>query len=77
MGTRSENCQFWEYDYLEFRDGFSSNSKEIRKKFCGDDFPAAVLSSGRDMLVRFVSNCKGSSSDVGFEAHYEVELTGK
>ena len=75
IGEKQEDCLYWNSSYLEFRDGLSASSKEIRKKFCGDDLPTAVVSSGRDMLVRFVSNCK-SFGNVGFEAHYESELTG-
>ena len=62
-------------DYLEFRDGITADSSEIRKKYCGNDLPT-VVSSGREMSVRLFANCKEDTADYGFEAYYETELTG-
>lgn len=59
------------YDYVEVRDGGSMNS-ELLGRFCGNRVPNQVLSSGSDMLLKFVSD-----SDVnrpGFFASVQPEI---
>lgn len=59
------------YDYVEIRDGLSMAS-ELLGRFCGNRVPSQVLSSGSNMLVKFVSD-----SDVnkgGFLANIQPEM---
>lgn len=63
-------CQ---YDYVEVRDGDSSDSQIIRR-FCGNERPAPIRSSGSSLHVLFHSD--GSKNFDGFHAVFE-EITGK
>ena len=63
-------CQ---YDYVEVRDGDSIDSRII-KRFCGNDRPPPVRSSGSSLHVLFQSD--GSKNFDGFHAIFE-EITGK
>lgn len=59
------------YDYVEIRDGDNLNS-DLLGRFCGNRIPSQVLSSGSNMLVKFVSD-----SDVnkpGFFASVQPEI---
>lgn len=63
-------CQ---YDYVEVRDGDSVDSKLI-KRFCGNDRPLPIRSTGSSLHVLFHSD--GSKNFDGFHAVFE-EITGK
>ncbi|KAG8125945.1 hypothetical protein E2320_021022, partial [Naja naja] len=62
-------CQ---YDYVEVRDGDSVDSKLI-KRFCGNDRPLPIRSTGSSLHVLFHSD--GSKNFDGFHAVFE-EITG-
>lgn len=57
-----------EYDYLEIRDGDQGYSPLIGK-YCGDNFPPVITSSGTSLWLRFVSD--GTIEYNGFRAVYE------
>lgn len=63
-------CQ---YDYVEVRDGDNSDSPII-KRFCGNERPAPIRSTGSSLHVLFRSD--GSKNFDGFHAVFE-EITGK
>lgn len=63
-------CQ---YDYVEVRDGDSINSQIIRR-FCGNERPAPIRSTGSSLHILFHSD--GSKNFDGFHAIFE-EITGK
>nr|XP_045013443.1 inactive serine protease PAMR1 isoform X1 [Jaculus jaculus] len=63
-------CQ---YDYVEIRDGDNSDSPII-KRFCGNERPAPIRSTGSSLHVLFHSD--GSKNFDGFHAIFE-EITGK
>ena len=63
-------CQ---YDYVEVRDGDSSDS-QIIKRFCGNERPAPIRSTGSSLHILFHSD--GSKNFDGFHAIFE-EITGK
>lgn len=63
-------CQ---YDYVEIRDGESMDSRVI-KRFCGNDRPPPIRSTGPSLHVLFHSD--GSKNFDGFHAIFE-EITGK
>lgn len=63
-------CQ---YDYVEVRDGDNSDSPII-KRFCGNERPAPIRSTGSSLHVLFHSD--GSKNFDGFHAVFE-EITGK
>ncbi|ELV13768.1 Inactive serine protease PAMR1, partial [Tupaia chinensis] len=58
-------CQ---YDYIEVRDGDSSSSRVI-KRFCGNERPAPLRSTGATLHVLFHSD--GSKNFDGFHAIFE------
>ncbi|CAH2008151.1 unnamed protein product [Acanthoscelides obtectus] len=60
-----ENHDSCVYDYVEIRDGLTPDSP-ILKVFCGHKIPPDVISSGNQMLVKFVSD--GSVQKGGFSA---------
>lgn len=55
-------------DAVKLYDGQGMNTK-LLGKYCGSSKPVPMFSSGRYMLVRFVSD--SSTVDSGFEARYE------
>lgn len=61
------------YDYVEVRDGDSINSRVIGR-FCGNNRPAPVQSSGASLHVLFVSD--GYKNFDGFFATFQ-EVSGK
>lgn len=61
------------YDYVEVRDGDSINSRVIGR-FCGNNRPAPVQSSGTSLHVLFVSD--GYKNFDGFFATFQ-EISGK
>lgn len=63
-------CQ---YDYVEVRDGDSSNG-QIIKRFCGNERPAPIRSTDSSLHILFHSD--GSKNFDGFHAIFE-EITGK
>lgn len=63
-------CQ---YDYVEVRDGENSDS-QIIKRFCGNERPAPIRSTGSSLHILFHSD--GSKNFDGFHAVFE-EITGK
>ncbi|KAL8169698.1 UNVERIFIED_CONTAM: Inactive serine protease pamr1 [Gekko kuhli] len=62
-------CQ---YDYVEIRDGDSVDNRII-KRFCGNDRPPPIRSTGASLHVLFHSD--GSKNFDGFHAIFE-EITG-
>lgn len=62
-------CQ---YDYVEVRDGDGSDG-QIIKRFCGNERPAPIRSTGSSLHVLFHSD--GSKNFDGFHAIFE-EITG-
>ena len=52
-------------DWLEVRDGNSSNSAIIGEKICGDDIPSPMQSTGNSMTLKFHSN--GIANYKGFK----------
>ncbi|EMP40068.1 Inactive serine protease PAMR1, partial [Chelonia mydas] len=62
-------CQ---YDYVEIRDGDNIDSRII-KRFCGNDRPPPIRSTGTSLHVLFQSD--GSKNFDGFHAIFE-EITG-
>lgn len=63
-----DNCV---YDYVEVRDGSSSESPLIGK-FCGYKAPPEIRSTSNELLVKFVSD--GSVQKAGFSAIFMKEL---
>ena len=61
------------YDYVEVRDGDSINSRVIGR-FCGNDRPAPIQSSGNSLHVLFVSD--GYKNFDGFFAIFQ-ESSGR
>lgn len=59
-------------DFVEVRDGFESST--VLGRFCGQSFPSAIESSGRTMLITFVSNERLIGG--GFRARYRA-IKGK
>eukprot|EP00057_Strongylocentrotus_purpuratus_P016824 XP_011671298.1 PREDICTED: latent-transforming growth factor beta-binding protein 4 [Strongylocentrotus purpuratus] len=57
------------YDYLEIRDGSSSESKSIGR-FCGEEDPGVLVSTGNTMMLRFVTD--ESVKRQGFMLEYEA-----
>ncbi len=63
------SCQ---YDYLEVRDGDSPKSPVIGR-YCGDESPSPIRSSGDSLHIRFVSD--GYNNYDGFFATFQ-EISG-
>lgn len=61
---RHESCG---YDYVEVRDGDSPDSPFIGK-YCGDQLPPTLVSSGNTLLIKF--NTDHSKQWAGFSAVY-------
>lgn len=61
------------YDYVEVRDGDSPKSPVIGR-YCGDESPLPIRSSGNSLHIRFVSD--GYNNYDGFFATFE-EVSGK
>lgn len=59
------------YDYVEIRDG-ESLSSEVIGRYCGNRVPEQVLSSGSNMLVKFVSD--SDVNKAGFIANLQLEV---
>ena len=53
------------YDWVEIRDGNSSNSPLIGDKLCGSTLPKAITSNGNQLYVKFHSD--SSVVGTGFE----------
>lgn len=66
-----ESCAFpspiCSCDHLEVRDGTTGSSKRLGR-YCGNEYPAAVQSSGRSMWIEFDSDL--FSNEQGFSATY-------
>lgn len=60
------------YDYVEVRDGDNPKSPVIGR-YCGDDRPTPVKSSGNSLHIRFVSD--GYNNYDGFFATFQ-EVSG-
>ena len=54
-------------DWLEVRDGNSSDSEMIGSKLCGNDIPDEVTSTGKSLTLIFQSNDYFNSLDTGFQ----------
>lgn len=61
------------YDYVEVRDGDSIGSRVIGR-FCGNNRPAPILSSGSSLHILFVSD--GYKNFDGFFATFQ-EISGQ
>lgn len=61
------------YDYVEVRDGDSISSRVIGR-FCGNNRPAPILSSGTSLHILFVSD--GYKNFDGFFATFQ-EISGR
>ncbi|KAK1802251.1 hypothetical protein P4O66_021920, partial [Electrophorus voltai] len=57
-----------DYDYIEVRDGDSLNSRVIGR-YCGNDIPSPIRSSGHSLHIRFVSD--GYNNYDGFSATFQ------
>uniref|UniRef100_A0A3B3SIL6 Neuropilin n=1 Tax=Paramormyrops kingsleyae TaxID=1676925 RepID=A0A3B3SIL6_9TELE len=60
------------YDYVEVRDGTDENAKT--GKFCGKIAPTPMISSGNQLIIKFVSDYE--THGAGFSIRYEVYKTG-
>ncbi|XP_036424442.1 neuropilin-2b isoform X3 [Colossoma macropomum] len=61
------------YDFIEIRDG-NSDSADLLGKHCSNIAPAAIISSGPVLLIRFVSDY--AHQGAGFSLRYEIHKTG-
>ena len=68
---RSANCS---KDYVMIQDGVQATSP-VLGKFCGNEIPAGVNSTGHDLMVIFVSD--GKNNGKGFEFEYERYIEGE
>ncbi|KAJ6666787.1 hypothetical protein lerEdw1_020512, partial [Lerista edwardsae] len=57
------------YDYVEVIDGDSASGR-ISRKFCGKIAPSPVISTGPNLLIKFVSDYE--THGAGFSIRYEV-----
>ena len=64
---------FCRYDFIEIRDG-NSDSADLLGKHCSNIAPAAIISSGPVLLIRFVSDY--AHQGAGFSLRYEIYKTG-
>ena len=78
LNFRIENCPErpgrCPCDSVEVRDGNSSSSFLIGR-YCGSVSPTEIFSSGRFMMVKFVSD--RGKSDKGFVAEFSTKPNGK
>ena len=58
------------YDWLEVRDGNSSDSTMIGHQLCGDKVPESITSTGNTLFIRFSSD--GSGIKTGFEINVTI-----
>uniref|UniRef100_A0A3Q2D2C7 Neuropilin n=1 Tax=Cyprinodon variegatus TaxID=28743 RepID=A0A3Q2D2C7_CYPVA len=61
------------YDYVEVRDGVDE-SGQLVGKYCGKIAPSAVVSSGNQLFIKFVSDYE--THGAGFSIRYEIFKTG-
>ncbi|XP_078536417.1 neuropilin-2 isoform X1 [Lissotriton helveticus] len=61
------------YDFIEIRDG-DSETAETLGKHCGNIAPAAIISSGPSLYIRFISDY--ARQGAGFSLRYELFKTG-
>uniref|UniRef100_UPI003AAB26F7 neuropilin-1a-like n=1 Tax=Centroberyx gerrardi TaxID=166262 RepID=UPI003AAB26F7 len=61
------------YDYVEVYNGGSEQSPMLGK-FCGKIAPSPIISSGSQLLIKFVSDYE--THGAGFSVRYEVFKTG-
>ncbi|MEQ2199269.1 hypothetical protein XENOCAPTIV_029029, partial [Xenoophorus captivus] len=62
------------YDYVEVRDGVDENGQLVGK-YCGKIAPSAVVSSGNQLFIKFVSDYE--THGAGFSIRYEIFKTGR
>ena len=62
------NCQF---DFLEIYNGLNQNQNRLAAKRCGSGLPGQIVSTGRELLLRFRTD--GSGEYRGFKLHYQRE----
>ena len=58
------SCQ---YDWLEVRDGNSSESKMLGDKLCGDNIPDPIVSTGQSITLLFKSDASYNFDNSGFK----------
>ena len=63
---KSSSCS---WDHLTIYDSDQADEDALIGKFCGDDKPGKIFSSGQYIFMVFISD--GSSNDEGWEARYE------
>ena len=63
-----------DYDYLEVRQGATSNSSLVGR-YCGSSLPPAITSFGNELYVMFVSDI--STAMHGFRAQYTTATASK
>ncbi|CDQ91377.1 unnamed protein product [Oncorhynchus mykiss] len=62
------------YDYVEVFNGGDEEAPTLGK-FCGKIAPSPIISSGNELLIKFVSDYE--SPGAGFSVRYEVFKTGQ
>ncbi|KAM4728835.1 neuropilin-1a-like [Anableps anableps] len=62
------------YDYLEIYNGDTDDPLSMVGKFCGKIAPSPIISSGGQLLIKFVSDYE--THGAGFSVRYEVFKTG-
>ncbi|KAG7266579.1 hypothetical protein CRUP_032104 [Coryphaenoides rupestris] len=62
------------YDYLEVRDGVDETGQLVGK-YCGKIAPSPVISSGNQLVIKFVSDYE--THGAGFSIRYEIFKTGE
>lgn len=65
---------FFRYDYVEVYNGGDEQSPMLGK-FCGKIAPSPIISSGSQLLIKFVSDYE--THGAGFSVRYEVFKTGE
>ena len=58
------------YDWLEVRDGNSSDSTLIGHQLCGNEIPESITSTGNTLFIRFSSD--GSGIKTGFKINVTI-----
>lgn len=66
-------CSSCRYDYVEVYNGGDDLSPMLGK-FCGKIAPSPIISSGSQLLIKFVSDYE--THGAGFSVRYEVFKTG-